>query len=115
MLHRPRSNRLFFFATRARLIGPEVKLTIEQNYAGLSPNELVLLKEVMAYINEGLPNAATRPPGEVFEHVLPALRQADAKCVENALAIHSSPSEGCVNRAFPGRSRAPPNHRFTHS
>ena len=104
-----------FFATCARLIGPEVKLTIEQNYAGLSPNELVLLKEVMAYINEGLPNAATRPPGEVFEHVLSALRQADAKCVENALAIHGSPSEGCVNRAFPGRSCAPPNHRFMHS
>jgi hypothetical protein len=61
-----------FFATCARLIGPEVKLTIEQNYAGLSPNELVLLKEVMAAINEGLPNAAYRPPGEVFEHVLSA-------------------------------------------
>jgi hypothetical protein len=39
----------------------------------------VLLKEVMAAINEGLPNAANRPPGEVFEHVLLALRQADAK------------------------------------
>jgi hypothetical protein len=55
-----------FFATCARLIGPEVKLTIEQNYAGLSPNELVLVNEVTAAINEGLPNAANRPPGEVL-------------------------------------------------
>jgi hypothetical protein len=42
------------FATCARLIDPEVKLTIEQNYAGLSP-KLVLVNEVTAAINEGLP------------------------------------------------------------
>src|SRR5215471_6777200 len=70
MVKTAKTNPTVFFATCARLIGPEVKLTIEQNYAGLSPNELVLLKEVMAAINEGLPNAAQRPPGEVFEYVL---------------------------------------------
>src|SRR5262245_8577028 len=70
MLYTAEKQPAVFFATCARLIGPEVKLTIEQNYAGLSPNELVLLKEVMAAINEGLPNAAQRPPGEVFEYVL---------------------------------------------
>ena len=75
MLYTAEKQPAVFFATCARLIGPKVKLTIEQNYAGLSPNELVLLKEVMASINEGLPNAATRPPGEVFEHVLSALRE----------------------------------------
>src|SRR5215469_5311155 len=88
-----KTNPTVFFATCARLIGPEVKLTIEQNYAGLSPNELVLLKEVMAAINEGMPSAANRPPGEVFEHVLSALRQADAKCVENEHSTHGSPGE----------------------
>jgi hypothetical protein len=48
MLYTAEKQPAMFFATCARLIGPEVKLTIEQNYAGLSPNELVLLKEVMA-------------------------------------------------------------------
>jgi hypothetical protein len=81
MLYTAEKQPAMFFATCARLIGPEVKLTIEQNYAGLSPNELVLLKEVMAAINEGLPNAASRPPGEVFEHVLSALRQVEAKAI----------------------------------
>ena len=57
----PEKQPAVFFATCARIIGPEVKPTIEQNYAGLIPNELVLLKEVMAAINEGLPNAANRP------------------------------------------------------
>ena len=66
-----------FFAACARLIGPEVKLTIEQNYAGLSPNELMLLKEVMAAINEGLPNAwcSRRRAGGRAERKLSPRRQ----------------------------------------
>ena len=68
-----------FFAICARLIGPEVKLTIEQGHAGLTPVELALLKEVMAAINEALFDAANRPPGEVFQFALDALRHAEAR------------------------------------
>src|SRR5215831_377596 len=76
-----------FFATCARLIGPEVKLTIEQGYAGLTPAELALLKEVMAAINEALPNAANRPPGEVFQFVLDALRHAKARTINSSETV----------------------------
>jgi hypothetical protein len=73
-----------FFATCAGLIGPEVKLTIEQNYAGLNPAELALLKEVITAIEAGLPNAANRPPGEVFQFVLDALRQVEARTINSS-------------------------------
>jgi hypothetical protein len=81
-----------FFATCARLIGPEVKLTIEQNYAGLTPAELALLKEVITAIEAGLPNAANRPPGEVFQFVLDALRQAEARTINSSESTQNTNS-----------------------
>jgi hypothetical protein len=72
----------------ARLIGPEVKLTIEQNYAGLTPADLALLKEVITAIEAGLPNAANRPPGEVFEFVLEALRRAWPRTSDIRMAFY---------------------------
>ena len=69
-----------FFATCARLIGPEVKLTIEQSLPGnLSMEDWQTMKEVIEAVRQALPDAADRRPGAVLEHVLGALRQADAK------------------------------------
>jgi hypothetical protein len=69
-----------FFATCARLIGPEVKLTIEQTLPGdLSMEDWQVMKEIIAAVRQAIPDATNAPPGAVLEHVLGALRQADAK------------------------------------
>ena len=57
-----------FFATCARLIGPEVKLTIEQSLPGnLSTEDLQMMKEIIAAVRQAIPDAS--PPGAVLEHV----------------------------------------------
>jgi hypothetical protein len=69
-----------FFATCARLNGPEVKLTIEQRLPGnLSMEDWQMMKEVIAAVRQAIPDAANRPAGAVLEHVLSALRDSDAK------------------------------------
>ena len=71
-----------FFATCARLIGPEVKLTIEQTLPGnLSMEDWQVMREIVAAVRQAIPDAAGAPPGAVLEHVLSALRQADAKLI----------------------------------
>ena len=71
-----------FFATCARLIGPDVKLTIEQTLPGnLSSSDWADLRELLSAIQTALPDAADRPPGEVFRHALEALRAAQAKLI----------------------------------
>src|SRR5215472_4691868 len=48
MLKTARSNPTVFFATCARLIGPEVKLTIEQSMpAGLSADDWSVMREIV--------------------------------------------------------------------
>ena len=71
-----------FFATCARLLPADVKLTIEQSYAGLSPEDYLLLKEVIAAVRHAIPDPDSKPPGAVLEHVLSALRQPEVKVIE---------------------------------
>ena len=72
-----------FFATCARLIGPEVKLTIEQTLPGnLSMEDWQVMREIVAAVRQAIPDAAGAPPGVVLEHVLGALRAAQAKPIE---------------------------------
>ena len=54
-----------FFATCARLIGPEVKLTIEQTLPGnLSMEDWQLMREIVAAVRQAIPDAANAPPGK---------------------------------------------------
>jgi len=72
-----------FFAVCSRLIGPEVKLTIEQSLPGnLSMEDWQTMKEVIAAVRQAIPDASSKPPGAVFEHVLGALRATQAKPIE---------------------------------
>src|SRR6516225_2336324 len=83
MLYTAEKQPAVFFATCARLIGPEVKLTIEQQQQGnLSPADWNLMLEIVDAVRQAIPDASNRAPGAVPEHVLGALRMADAKCVE---------------------------------
>jgi hypothetical protein len=80
MLDTAKTQPATFFAVCARLIGPEVKLTIEQSLPGnLSMEDWQTMKEIIAAVRQALPAAAAHRPGAVLEHVLGALRQADAK------------------------------------
>ena len=59
-----------FFATCARLIGPEVKLTIEQSLPGnLRTEDWQMMKEIIAAVRQAIPDASSKPPGAVLEHV----------------------------------------------
>ena len=79
MLKTAKTNPVTFFAVCARLIGPEVKITLEQSLPGnLSVEDWQAMKEVLSAVREGLPSADQMPPGQVFERVLSALRQADS-------------------------------------
>ncbi len=82
MVETARTSPATFFAVCARLIGPEVKLTIEQSLPGnLSMEDWQVMKEVVAAVRQAIPDASSKPPGAVLEHVLSALRQADAKLI----------------------------------
>jgi hypothetical protein len=80
MVKTARTSPATFFAVCARLIGPEVKITLEQSLPrNLSVEDLQAMKEGLSAVREGLPSADQMPPSQVFERVLSALRAADAK------------------------------------
>ena len=102
-----------FFAVCARLIGPEVKLTIEQQRPGnLSPSDWNLMLEIVDAVKSAIPDAANRPAGEVLEFVLGALRNcpekvcsSDGQLIEGTKPLDLSGkapecSAGCGRRAF---------------
>jgi hypothetical protein len=85
MIKTAQDNPGVFFATCARLIGPEVKLTIEQQLPGnLSMEDWQMMREIVAAVRQAIPDASSKPPGAVLEHVLTALRAADAKVLDGS-------------------------------
>ena len=65
-----------FFAVCARLIGPEVKLTIEQSLPGnLSAQDWAIMREIVDAVKTAIPDAANRPAGQVLEFVRAALTE----------------------------------------
>ena len=77
MLYTAEKQPAVFFATCARLLPADVKLTIEQGLPGnLSPSDWADLKELLQAIKAALPDVADRPPGEVFRYVQAALASA---------------------------------------
>jgi hypothetical protein len=82
MLKTAKTNPTVFFATCARLIPQDVKLTVEQQLPGnLSMEDWQVMREVIAAVRQAIPDASSRPPGAVLDHVLEALRAAEAKPV----------------------------------
>ena len=64
-----------FVAIAARICPNDVRLTLEQAIpGGMSLEDYSLMREVIAAIREGLPEADQLQPGAVFQHVLSALR-----------------------------------------
>lgn len=82
MLYTAEKQPAVFFATCARLLPNDVRVTVEQSLpGGLGPEDWSLLQEVIKAVKTGIPDAANAKPGEVFSRVLGALRAADAKTI----------------------------------
>jgi hypothetical protein len=82
MLYTAEKQPAVFFATCARLLPNDVRVTVEQSLPGnLSMEDSQMMKEIIAVVRQAIPDASSKPPGAVLEHVLSALRQADAKLI----------------------------------
>ena len=83
MVKTARTNPAVFFATCAQLIPNDVRVRVEQQLPGnLSMEDWQVMKEIIAAVRQAIPDAAGAPPGVVLEHVLGALRAAQAKPIE---------------------------------
>jgi hypothetical protein len=82
MLYTAKKQPAVFFATCARLLPNDVRVTVEQSLPGnLSMEDWQMMKEIIAAVRQAIPDASSKPPGAVLEHVLSALKQADAKLI----------------------------------
>ena len=70
-----------FVAIAAKVCPADVRVSIEPSAGGLSPEDWILVQQVVQAVKAALPDAAERNPTEVFQFVLGALRQADAKTI----------------------------------
>ena len=66
MLHTAKNQPTTFFAVCSRLIPSDVKLTVEQTFAGLSGDDYALLKEIVFAVRQAIPDASSQPPGKVL-------------------------------------------------
>jgi hypothetical protein len=75
MLYTAEKQPAVFFATCARLLPNDVRVTVEQSLPGnLSPSDWHLMLEVVEAVKAAIPDAGSRAPGAVLEHVLDAVR-----------------------------------------
>ena len=82
MLYTAEKQPAVFFATCARLLPNDVRVTVEQQLPGnLSAEDWSMMREIIGAVRQAIPDANSKPPGAVLEHVLSALRQADAKLI----------------------------------
>jgi hypothetical protein len=86
MLHTAKTQPATFFAVCARLIPSDVKLTVEQTYAGLSAEDFAVLRA----IGEAIPDANNQSP-QAF--VRDAVRAAGAKDCSPSISHATSPFE----------------------
>ena len=83
-----------FVAIAGRICPNDVRLTLEQAIpGGMSLEDYLLMREVIAAIRKGLPDADRMRPGEIFQHVLEALRG----CSKNDLNTNSSICSGEIH------------------
>ena len=70
MLYTAEKQPAVFFATCARLIPNDVRVTVEQQLpSNLSPSDWNLMLEIVDAVKQTIPDASNRPPGAVLEHV----------------------------------------------
>ena len=68
--------------TCARLLPNDVRVTVEQQLPGnLSMEDWQVMREIVAAVRQAIPDASSKPPGAVLEHVLGALQAVEAKII----------------------------------
>ena len=94
-----------FFATCARLIGPEVKLTIEQTLPGnLSMEDWQMMREIVAAVRQAIPDANSKPPGAGIGQAFPDSSNHFAH--ERIVFQTHSPRNGLFKREPPSATTA---------
>jgi hypothetical protein len=84
MLYTAEKQPAVFFATCARLLPNDVRVTVEQQLPGnLSMEDWQVMREVIAAVRQAVPDASSKPPGAVLHHVLQALRAISADAAPN--------------------------------
>src|SRR6476646_5767235 len=82
-----------FVAIAARICPNDIRFTLEQAIpGGMSLEDYLLMREVIAAIREGLSDADQMQPGQVFQHVLGALQN----CPNNNQNTNSSICSGQI-------------------
>ena len=82
MLNTAKTQPATFLGIASRLIPQQVAVDLHASLPGnLSMEDWMIMREVMEAIRQAIPDANSKQPGAVLEHVLGALRQADAKTV----------------------------------
>ena len=82
MLYTAEKQPAVFFATCARLLPNDVRVTVEQQLPGnLSMEDWQMMKEIIAAVRQAIPDASSKPPGAVLDHVLEALRAAQVNTI----------------------------------
>ena len=75
-------------AIAARICPNDVRLTLEQAIpGGMSLEDYSLMREVIAAITEGLPEADQLQPGAVFQYVLEPLQDCSNNCPSTKVVI----------------------------
>ena len=70
MLYTAEKQPAVFFATCARLLPNDVRVTVEQSLPGnLSPSDWRLMIDIVEGIKAAIPDASSKPPGEVLDYV----------------------------------------------
>src|SRR4029079_8034080 len=82
MLHTAKTQPATFLGIAGRLIPQHVAVDLQASLPGnLSFEDWATMREIMEAVRQAIPDANSKQPGAVLEHVLGALRQADAKTV----------------------------------
>jgi hypothetical protein len=73
-----------FAELASRLVPRDVAVKIEATPQGLSVEDWRLFREIAVAIKETLPDAATRPPGEILNFVADAIRAHTARTISSS-------------------------------
>jgi hypothetical protein len=78
MVKTARTNPAAFFATCARLIPNDVRVTVQQQLPGnLSAEDWAMMREIVEAVKQAIPDAASAAPSAVLQYVLAKLQGED--------------------------------------
>ena len=70
MLYTAEKQPAVFFATCARLLPNDVRVTVEQSLPGnLSMEDWQVMREIVEAVKQAIPDAGSQPPGAVLQYV----------------------------------------------